>query len=769
MYDFIDVNEVSEGVMLPSEALQINGEFIENIIPGYRTLNVSGRESLSRELTTFETGTSDGETVKNVRYPLRTITVKYQLMAKSNATFREAFNTLSSVLNVKDAELIFNDEPNKFFIGTPGEVGEIEPGTNSIIGTFELFCADPFKYSVEEYEVDPELTENTFLIDYSGTHKAFPVLEAEFYGENESDATLTGNGDCGYVAFFNEDEKIIQIGDPDETDAEDYAKSQTLVNQSFQKETAWNAITEANWATNAGKLSSDVPQVGSVGVSPSAYATTTAPGTSGALLSVTSKVAKPNIAYSISAQTSGRTENSIKVKATISAALVGSGSASTSGTVKAGAKVTLNKTKLYTSSTATSASGTRTGTYYLWDGSVKSGRIRITNASSNVGKSGQVTGWVNVSDINLSGGSSSSVSLGTGAGLKASIQFNGGDWYTAILKSENSKWSGTGKHTVTITATVKGLEADTTLIEDIKFKVERSDNNSNAGELDETICKDLEVSAYTAPVISDYYLTAASFGVGSDWHGPSITRTIPADASGHVGAANFTMQYAQKIAIGYSQTATQEQGLFQALAIGGSGSNRRIIAGVGIFKNAVGKTAKLRLYVNHKVVEELKIDLSYHNKYFGNNNSEIKTVKTSTITKTGNRVDFNVGGIKKTFYDDAIKATEATQMTFYFAQANTKTPLFYNGLYRAKFIKNNCDTYADVPNKFSANDVVTADCKTGIIYLNGSPAPSLGALGNDWEDFYLKPGMNQIGFSFSDWVPDEYAPKFKLRYREVFI
>ena len=47
MYNFIDVNEVSEGVVLPSEALQINGEFIENLIPGYRTLNVSGREALS--------------------------------------------------------------------------------------------------------------------------------------------------------------------------------------------------------------------------------------------------------------------------------------------------------------------------------------------------------------------------------------------------------------------------------------------------------------------------------------------------------------------------------------------------------------------------------------------------------------------------------------------------------------------------------------------------------------------------------------------------
>ena len=46
---------------------------------------------------------------------------------------------------------------------------------------------------------------------------------------------------------------------------------------------------------------------------------------------------------------------------------------------------------------------------------------------------------------------------------------------------------------------------------------------------------------------------------------------------------------------------------------------------------------------------------------------------------------------------------------------------------------------------------------------------SLGALGNDWEDFYLKKGLNQIGFAFSEWTPSEYAPEFKIKYREVFL
>jgi hypothetical protein len=47
--------------------------------------------------------------------------------------------------------------------------------------------------------------------------------------------------------------------------------------------------------------------------------------------------------------------------------------------------------------------------------------------------------------------------------------------------------------------------------------------------------------------------------------------------------------------------------------------------------------------------------------------------------------------------------------------------------------------------------------------------PSLGALGNDWEDFVLTPGLNQIGIAYSEWVEAEYAPTMKVRYREVFL
>ena len=38
MYNFVDTTERYPGQNLPSEALMFNGNYLENVIPGYRTL-----------------------------------------------------------------------------------------------------------------------------------------------------------------------------------------------------------------------------------------------------------------------------------------------------------------------------------------------------------------------------------------------------------------------------------------------------------------------------------------------------------------------------------------------------------------------------------------------------------------------------------------------------------------------------------------------------------------------------------------------------------
>ena len=209
--------------------------------------------------------------------------------------------------------------------------------------------------------------------------------------------------------------------------------------------------------------------------------------------------------------------------------------------------------------------------------------------------------------------------------------------------------------------------------------------------------------------------------------------------------------------IGEGSSASNQLGAFQVLLVDAS---KKVIAGVNVYKGSSGKNAKLRFYVNSTVMETMDIDLSYQNSCF-------KAGKQSSITKSGQTVTFNICGISKTYRDVEIAEAAVTSMTITMTKFGNKTPLEFNGLYWVKFVKDNCDTWRNIPNKFSANDVIEADCKDGAIYLNGVPAPAYGALGNDWEEFYLTPGLNQIGFAYSDWVAS--APSFKVIYREVFL
>ena len=118
MYNFVDTTERYPGQNLPSEALMFNGNYLENVIPGYRTLYVSGREVLGTEITDLETGVSDGTKYRRKRYQPRTIVVGYQLIAEDNSAFRSAYNKLNALLDEEQATLIFADEPDKYYIGT---------------------------------------------------------------------------------------------------------------------------------------------------------------------------------------------------------------------------------------------------------------------------------------------------------------------------------------------------------------------------------------------------------------------------------------------------------------------------------------------------------------------------------------------------------------------------------------------------------------------------------------------------------------------------
>lgn len=200
-YKFIDIYDSQDEIALPSEAMNFNGVFLENEIPGYRTLHVSGRESLAPELEFFEQRSRHGKTIKNRRFPERVITVGYQLLSPTAYDFRLAYNKMSQLLNVDSAKMIFADEPDKYFTGTLTSIGEVDPGRLCITGELEFTCADPFKYSVQEKVY--ELSEKT-TIRYEGTQECFPKIRWKL------------KSNAGYVSAYKDAQTIIQIGNPSE-------------------------------------------------------------------------------------------------------------------------------------------------------------------------------------------------------------------------------------------------------------------------------------------------------------------------------------------------------------------------------------------------------------------------------------------------------------------------------------------------------------------------------------------------------------------------
>ena len=70
-----------------------------------------------------------------------------------------------------------------------------------------------------------------------------------------------------------------------------------------------------------------------------------------------------------------------------------------SKTYAAGKSLALNNTPIYISATSKKIAGYKSGTYYVYDGNVINGRIRITNSAARVGKkpaSENVTGYMEV-------------------------------------------------------------------------------------------------------------------------------------------------------------------------------------------------------------------------------------------------------------------------------------------------------------------------------------------------------------------------------------
>ncbi|QPC23089.1 phage tail family protein [Lacticaseibacillus paracasei subsp. tolerans] len=156
MYDFRETTPFtgSDGNQHPAEAMLIDGQYIEDLIPGYSTLQVSGRELLSQSIEKQTIGKSDGEFIQYARNPSREIVVGYRLAAADNLSFRQAFYKLNSILHGDSHKVSFNDDPSKYWIATFSDIDDVPKGRNAITSSFTLFVPDGIAHSVATQTAD---------------------------------------------------------------------------------------------------------------------------------------------------------------------------------------------------------------------------------------------------------------------------------------------------------------------------------------------------------------------------------------------------------------------------------------------------------------------------------------------------------------------------------------------------------------------------------------------------------------------------------------
>lgn len=214
MYAFVNtVNSGIVGTNLPTEAMSYNGVYLENEIDGYRTLSVTGRELMESEVTDQEIDGMDGSYYRYKTTPARTITVKYQLRARGSREFRDAFNKMNKLLSGEQVKVIFNDESDKYFIGTKTSNTQVDGGSNNVIGEIEIYCSDPCKYSTTEKEFTA--IDGVLNIVNEGT---VPV---------SIDYDIQTTSETGYIGLVSEN-GIMQYGKIEELDGETYKQSEWL-------------------------------------------------------------------------------------------------------------------------------------------------------------------------------------------------------------------------------------------------------------------------------------------------------------------------------------------------------------------------------------------------------------------------------------------------------------------------------------------------------------------------------------------------------------
>jgi len=250
------------------------------------------------------------------------------------------------------------------------------------------------------------------------------------------------------------------------------------------------------------------------------------------------------------------------------------------------------------------------------------------------------------------------------------------------------------------------------------------------------------------------------------WHGPTLHRNV--DKSGNTfSIANFSVHWRLTFV---GDTTGSNLGLTQINLTGINSSGTAVsIASITYVKERTGTNDCIAIiHINGKQTTNIPFTYEHTNMMTG-----VGTGRGSGyIERYGKKITFHIasGKIVKTYTIPEIEKYKLTGFTVSFAKWKDGTnAIATNRLEAISVWEHNVSSSDLIPNKFASGDTIEARCESAQILINNVLDDKYGALGNDWEDFKLDPGPNQIKLVYSSSVSASDRPSYSIAYRDVYI
>lgn len=247
------------------------------------------------------------------------------------------------------------------------------------------------------------------------------------------------------------------------------------------------------------------------------------------------------------------------------------------------------------------------------------------------------------------------------------------------------------------------------------------------------------------------WVSLASAGVGSGWHGAARTIDLPPDQTGISGSANFAMQGK----VWFRPTATNQCGIIEYCI---ADKNGRHLASARIAKwNPVTDTALLILCVNGKEMKRVEFN-SALSELFVHNRGDFY------IFKSGKEIIFCFGGLYS-FDIPEIEKMEAKTVSVFIGQRDNCPIIPKMYLNYLVFRKDKVKTWLDIPNRYPSGSIVTIDGKSRKVYMDGIQRAADEVRGSKY--FNVPPGETKIQFYYSNFCSP--PPTITAKIQEAYL